>query len=70
MKKSSILSSLLVLFFICVGTQAILAAPQLEVVGGPTYDFGDVQANQTLTHTFVLKNVGDDVLRIQQAKGG
>ena len=70
MKKSSILSSILVLLFVFVGAQALLAAPQLEVVGGSTFHFGDVQANQTLTHTFVLKNAGDSVLRIQQAKGG
>ena len=70
MKKSSILSSILVLFFLFVSVQVLLAAPQLEVVGGPTFNFGDVQANQTLTHTFVLKNTGDSVLRIQQAKGG
>lgn len=70
MKKSSILSNILMLFFLFTGAQTLLAAPQLEVVGGPTFNFGDVQANQTLTHTFVLKNVGDTVLHIQQAKGG
>jgi hypothetical protein len=50
--------------------QSSQAVPQLEVVDGTTFDFGDVQPHQTLTHTFVLKNLGDSVLSIQQAKGG
>ncbi|GAK55823.1 hypothetical protein U27_02782 [Candidatus Vecturithrix granuli] len=70
MKKSSILIGMLWVFFLVGEGQSVHAAPRLEIVGGPTYDFGEVQANQTLTHTFVLKNTGDSVLRIQQAKGG
>jgi hypothetical protein len=53
-----------------IWVQSSPAAPQLEVVDGTTFDFGNVRANQTLTHTFVLKNIGDSVLNIQQAKGG
>lgn len=70
MKKSSILIGMLWVFLLVGGGEGVQAAPQLEIVGGSTYDFGEVQANQTLTHTFVLKNTGDSVLRIQQAKGG
>ncbi|GAK52503.1 hypothetical protein U14_03754 [Candidatus Moduliflexus flocculans] len=70
MKKSSILMGM---FLICACFALSLpaqAAPQLEVVGGTTFDFGDVQPNQTLTHEFVFKNTGDSVLTIEQVKGG
>ena len=70
MKKSSILIGMLWVFLLVSRGQSVQAAPHLDVVGGPSYDFGEVQANQTLTHTFVLKNTGDSVLQIQQAKGG
>ena len=70
MKKSSILRGM---FLICVClalSASAQAAPQLEVVGGVTFDFGDVQPNQQLTHEFVFKNTGDSVLVIEQVKGG
>jgi hypothetical protein len=70
MKRSSILSGVFILCFWIVLVQSSQAAPQLEVINGPTFDFGDVQANQTLTHIFVLKNSGDSVLKIEQASGG
>ncbi len=46
------------------------ATPQLEFVGGTTFDFGDVQPNEKLTHTFVFKNTGEKTLKIEQVKGG
>ncbi|MDY0092524.1 MAG: hypothetical protein RBT80_07465 [Candidatus Vecturithrix sp.] len=70
MKKSSILITILWGLCLVGGGPGLCAAPHLDIVGGPAYDFGKVQANQMLTHTFVLKNIGDSVLRIQQATGG
>lgn len=70
MKRSSIFIALFTLFA-CFGVlQASEAAPQLEVVGGISFDFGDVQPDQTLTHHFVFKNHGDSTLNILKAKGG
>jgi len=70
MKRASILCGILIFCFWVIGTQVSQAAPRLEVVGGTTFDFGDVQANTTLTHTFILKNVGDSLLKILQLKSG
>lgn len=70
MKKSSILIVILWVFFLVSEGQNVMAEPRLEIVEGPSWDFGEVAANQTLTHTFVLKNTGDSVLHIQQAQGG
>ena len=70
MKKSSILFAILILCFLCIRSQGLQAAPLLEIEGGITFDFGDVQINQTLKHTFILKNIGDRMLKIEQAKGG
>jgi hypothetical protein len=53
-----------------VWTAATQAAPKVEFVGGTTFDFGDVQANEQLAHTFVFKNTGDTVLKIGEVKGG
>lgn len=70
MKRSSILIAVFILFLFLVAVQGAQAAPQLDVVGGTTFDFGDVQANQTLRNIFIFKNHGDSVLNIEQAKGG
>lgn len=70
MKRSSILIGL---FIFCLGMssgRASQAAPQLEVVGGASFDFGSAQPNQTLTHEFVFRNHGDSALKIEQVKGG
>ena len=53
-----------------VWTAVVQAAPQVEFVGGTTFDFGDVQANEKLTHTFGFKNTGDAVLKIGKVEGG
>ena len=70
MKRSSILRGVFILCLCIVWVQGSQAAPQIELVDGITFDFGDVEANKTLTHTFVFKNSGDSVLKIKQAKGG
>ena len=70
MKKSSILMGI---FLIGIGfalSAPVQAAPMLEVVDGTTFDFGNVQPNQQLTHEFVFNNTGDSVLVIEQVKGG
>lgn len=46
------------------------AAPQIEFAADGKFDFGNVPANEKLTHTFVFKNTGDAVLKIEQVKGG
>ncbi len=72
MKKSSILITILYCEPFLVGRGVgLLRCAFSDIVRDATYDFGEVQANQTLTHTFVLKNIGDSVLRaVQQATGG
>ena len=70
MKKSSILMGMFLICLCFAVSVPAQAAPQLEAVGGITFDFGDVQPNQQLTHEFVFKNTGDSVLVIEQVKGG
>ena len=36
----------------------------------PEFDWGSVMAGTEVAHTFVVKNVGDGVLRILNARGG
>jgi hypothetical protein len=36
----------------------------------PEHDWGAVMEGQEVSHTFVVKNVGDGVLRILNARGG
>ena len=70
MKKSSILMGMFLIGLCFALSVPAQAAPGLEVVDGTTFDFGNVQPNQQLTHEFVFKNTGDSVLVIQQVKGG
>lgn len=46
------------------------AAPQIEFVEGTTFDFGKAEINKKLTHTFVFKNTGDTVLKIERLESG
>lgn len=39
--------------------------PMLEVVGGPTFDFGNIYRGQRVSHIFTLKNEGADTLLIK-----
>jgi hypothetical protein len=70
MKRSSILWGVLIICLCLIWPQVGQAAPRLEIAEGMAYDFGDVKANTTLSHTFILKNVGDSVLKIERVKGG
>lgn len=62
--------SLIIAVLCMMLAQVTVAAPQIEFVGGPTFNFGGVEPNATLTHEFVFKNTGDEVLEIIQVKGG
>jgi len=46
------------------------ASPQIEFIKGATFDFGKAEVNKKLTHTFVFKNVGDKVLKIERLESG
>lgn len=52
-----------------VHVKQVAAAPQIEFVGGPTFDFEYVKPNTDLSHDFVFKNTGDAVLRIESIAG-
>jgi hypothetical protein len=47
---------------------AAAGAGRIEVAQ-KSVDLGDVRQGEKVTHTFVLKNVGTDVLHIRRAKG-
>jgi hypothetical protein len=47
---------------------AAKGAPKIEVAE-KTVDLGEIRQGEKATHTFVLKNVGTDVLHIRKAKG-
>jgi hypothetical protein len=51
-------------------TSAANAAPDIEFVGGLSFDFGDVRSGVTVERLFTFTNTGDQVLRIEQVKGG
>jgi len=70
MNKKGLTMCLIMVGLCLVWTSAAFAAPQIEFVEGLTFDFGDVKANETLTHEFVFKNIGDALLKIEQVKGG
>jgi hypothetical protein len=38
---------------------------RLEIIGGTTFDFGDLYRGQKATHFFTIKNAGDDTLVIR-----
>ncbi len=38
-------------------------------VAEPTFDFGDVARGEKISHVFKLKNVGNEVLHIDKARG-
>lgn len=46
-----------------------LAQPKIEIIGGDTFDWGKVDGkNENLKCTFVIKNVGNQTLRINDVK--
>ncbi len=50
-----------------VGMSAVGEA-RLQVVGPADFDFGVMEKGEKLSHSFVIKNVGDDVLTLQKPK--
>jgi hypothetical protein len=50
------------------GPDTAKGAPKIEAAE-KAVDLGDVRQGEKATHTFVLKNVGTDVLHIRKAKG-
>ncbi|GAB5466704.1 MAG: DUF1573 domain-containing protein [Candidatus Kapaibacteriales bacterium] len=59
----------LLFFALFLAASSLIAGPKLEIIGGNTYDWGDVKAsNEGLTTTVKLKNVGDGVLEISNVK--
>jgi len=50
------------------GQGGAAAGPKLQIVQ-PDFDAGDVNRDEKVTHTFILKNVGKDVLHIKRAQG-
>ncbi len=61
--------SLVLLFIIPFITLNVLAQPKLEIVGGDTKDWGKVTLKQSpLKHNMVIKNVGNEVLKISRLK--
>lgn len=70
MKKTSISVYLFVCCVYFILGAVVYATPQIEFVEGTTFDFGNVQANEQLTHVFVFKNAGDTMLKIENVKGG
>lgn len=47
-----------------VGGLPIQAAPQITFEE-TTFDYGDIQADSTITHVFVFRNTGDEPLIIE-----
>ena len=59
--KLSVLGVLLVILLLTCGS--ILAAPQM-ILSESSFDFGFVPQNSKISHTFWIKSVGDDDLKI------
>jgi hypothetical protein len=67
------MKSLLALLIVTVSSSVmLLAQPKLEIVGGPTYDWGSMRPpkDNILHATVVLKNVGTQLLTITEVKPG
>jgi hypothetical protein len=60
---------LLTAIFACLPLTAAIATPKI-VVPETHWDYGNVPQNATLSHDYVVKNVGDDTLRITDVKPG
>jgi rhodanese-related sulfurtransferase len=58
----------LALFSLVALGAGALAAPQIGVVDGPSYDFGTIPAGTLITHDFILTNAGDATLEISQVQ--
>jgi uncharacterized protein DUF1573 len=54
----------LFLLLLCLGRAVTSSQPRLDLVGGTTFDFGDVYAGTTVHHDVTLKNAGTDTMVI------
>ena len=70
MKRTCFFLWVFMVVVLFVWTQSGQAAPQLEIVDGTTFDFGDIQPRSKVTHTFILKNRGESLLKIKSLKAG
>ncbi len=70
MKRTCMVVCVFVLVAMFVWTQTGEAAPQLEVVDGTSFDFGEIQPRSKVAHTFILKNQGERLLKIKSVKAG
>jgi|WetSurMetagenome_2_1015567.scaffolds.fasta_scaffold31306_3 hypothetical protein len=60
---------LLTAIFACLPLTSAMAHPKI-VVPEIHWDYGNVPQNATLSHDYVVKNIGDDTLRITDVKPG
>lgn len=60
---------LLTAIFAALPLTVAVATPKI-VVPETHWDYGNVPQNATLSHDYVVKNVGDDTLRITDVKPG
>jgi hypothetical protein len=67
MKKIIIVAAFYLLLFACVGTSH--AGPAVEIPD-PLFDFGKICQSAKVAHTFWVKSVGDDTLRITRVFPG
>lgn len=63
-KKHRIFASLAVWALWLGWALTIQAAPQITFEQ-TSFEYGDAQANSTITHTFTFKNTGDEALIIE-----
>ena len=53
-----------------VFSRSAYGPPQISIVGGNTYDFGELDEGRAITHNFVVKNTGSEELKILQLRSG
>ena len=59
----------LVTIFTCLSLSTAMAKAKIDVPE-THWDYGNVPQNATLVHDYVVKNIGDDTLRITDVKPG
>ena len=64
MIKQKLLYVLFLLFFLIFLTNSQIQKTPKIFCEEPVYDFGTISHNNTIKHTFVIQNTGDDVLKI------
>lgn len=68
MKRSFLITAALFLFFVLLISQA-MAQPKM-FLAEDSFDFGFAPQNSKISHTFWIKSVGDDSLKILNVKPG